>query len=467
MKFAWKIFFISFIVLILSFGIGGFALVNSVFQTSLNSTVKTACDNNSYITSSFYVVVSNAEAVADNDAYINSVINNFKNQIALNNSGSKITVGKCSDMSFYDEKSFINDIKAGNRGWKIVSDRDKHYVQVVSYLKIGEKDYYIENLANISDVYYAREYYCNVYQTVLFCVALFSSLILVFFSMYITRPLVRLSNVSKQIAQGDFSIRVNIKGTKGTQEIYQLSQNFNKMADCTENYIEQLKQEAQSRDDFVADFTHELKTPLTSVIGYADMLRSYELDAQQRRDCADYIYKEGKRLEALSINLLNIIVLKNNEINLQPVATDIVFSEIENSVKFLLEKYGLALKINIEQAIICIEPSMFKTMVYNLVDNACKASKSGQTIEIHGLKKSDKYRITIRDFGRGIPKEEIEKITRPFYMVDKSRSRNQGGAGLGLALCLEIARLHGTELAFESKLGEGTTVSFDMKIFEG
>lgn len=467
MKFAWKIFFTSFIILILSFGIGGFVLVNSVFQTSLNNTVKTACDNNSYITSSFYAVVTNAEVVADNEAYINSVINNFKNQVSLNNSTSKITVGESSDMNFYEESSFINELKTGNRGWKIVSDEEKHYIQVVSRIQIGEKDFYIETLSNISNVYTDRDYYCNVYQTVLLCVVLFSSLVLVIFSLYITRPLVKLSNVSKQIAQGDFTIRANIKKvTMNTQEIYQLSQNFNKMADCTENYIEQLKQEAQSRDDFVADFTHELKTPLTSVIGYADMLRSYELDAQQRRDCADYIYKEGKRLEALSINLLNIIVLKNNDIKLQSVTTDIIFNEIENSVKFLLEKYGLILKIKIEQATISVEPSMFKTMVYNIIDNACKASKSGQTIEIHGFKKSDKFRITIRDFGRGIPKEEIEKITRPFYMIDKSRSRSQGGAGLGLALCQETARLHGTKLVFESKIGEGTTVSFDIKIFE-
>lgn len=468
MKFAWKIFFTSFIILILSFGIGGFVLVDSVFQTSLNNIVKTACDNNSYITSSFYTVVTNAEVVADNEAYINSVINNFKNQVSLNNSTSKITVGKNSDMSFYDKSSFINELETGNRGWKIISDEDKHYVQVVSCLKIGEKDFYIETLSNITNVYSDRDYYCNVYQTVLLCVVFFSSLVLVIFSLYITRPLVRLSNVSKQIAQGNFSIRADIKkGAMSTQEVYQLSQNFNKMADCTENYIEQLKQEAQSRDDFVADFTHELKTPLTSVIGYADMLRSYELDAQQRRDCADYIYKEGKRLEALSINLLNIIVLKNNDIKLQPVTTDILFNEIESSVKFLLEKYGLILKLHIEQATISVEPSMFKTMVYNIIDNACKASESGQKIEIYGFKKSDKYKIIIRDYGRGIPKEEIEKITRPFYMVDKSRSRSQGGAGLGLALCQEIARLHGTEIIFKSKLGEGTAISFEIKLFEG
>lgn len=100
------------------------------------------------------------------------------------------------------------------------------------------------------------------------------------------------------------------RGITSSTEITELSQSFNTMADYVEDYIEQLKLAAQNRDNFIADFTHELKTPLTSVIGYADMLRSYEMEPEQRRECADLIYKEGSRLEALSLNLLNLIVLK-------------------------------------------------------------------------------------------------------------------------------------------------------------
>lgn len=296
-------------------------------------------------------------------------------------------------------------------------------------------------------------------------VAFLASFILVVFSTYITYPLVKLSNISRKIAKGDFSIRVNIrKKSFKTDEIYQLSKNFNTMADFVEKYIDLLKQEAQRRDDFIADFTHELKTPLTSVIGYADMLRSFELDAEQRRKCADYIYKEGKRLEALSANLLKIIVLKNNEIQLIPVKTDVIFNEIENTVRFLIKKYNIALNISAKSAVIMIEPSLFKTMLYNIIDNACKASEEGQTIEFHGCLCDKGYKISVQDFGRGIPKKDIEKITMPFYMVDKSRSRNQGGAGLGLALCKEIAKLHGSDIDFYSELGKGTTVSVCVKI---
>lgn len=442
-------------------------LVNSVFQTSLNSTVQTIYDNNAYVTSSLYAVVKNAKTISDNEKYINSIVNSFEKQLSANNSTSKITICELSEINYYDENSFVNNLKSGNRGWQIIFDGENHYIQVVSRLTIDKKDFYIETLSDITNIYSDRDYYRNVYQMILLCVVLFTTLVLVIFSLYITRPLVKLSNISKQISHGDFSIRADMKkGSTRTQEVYQLSKNFNKMAECIENYIAQLKQEAQNRDDFVADFTHELKTPLTSVIGYADMLRSYELDAQKRRSCAEYIYREGKRLEALSINLLNIIVLKNNNIKLQPVKTDIIFSEIESAVKFLLEKYKLTLDIKITRGLIAVEPSMFKTMIYNIVDNGCKASKPGQKIQIFGSLDIDRYKITIRDFGSGIPEKEIQKITRPFYMVDKSRSRSQGGAGLGLPLCQETAVLHGSELVFESKVGEGTSVSFDVKLLQ-
>ena len=103
---------------------------------------------------------------------------------------------------------------------------------------------------------------------------------------------------------------------------------------------------------------------------------------------------------------------------------------------------------------------LIKSVLLNLVDNACKASGEGATIEVLGEKQQGGYLIKVRDYGVGIPKEEQERITEAFYMVDKSRSRSRNGAGLGLALCVEILRLHGSELCIDSEPGKGTTMSF-------
>ena len=96
----------------------------------------------------------------------------------------------------------------------------------------------------------------------------------------------------------------------------------------------------------------------------------------------------------------------------------------------------------------------------NLIDNACKASEPGSVIEVHGSSLEEGYRFAVRDYGIGIPEEEQRKVTKAFYMVDKSRSRSRNGAGLGLALCVEILKIHHSELKIESKVGEGSCISF-------
>ncbi len=464
MKFAWKIFFISFAIIILSFGVGGFLLINSVFTTSLNNKTESVCNSNSYITASLYAVVENTVQTDSN--YVNYTVSNFTQQVTKNNSDTIVNIGDINSISFYGKDSFVNKLENNQRGHTIIDNGGKKYIQAVSRICLIDEIYYIESLEDITDIYKDRDSYCRTYQIILIGVALFASIVLVTFSHFITKPLVKLSAVSKEIAQGDFSKRAKtLNGAVKTKEISELSYNFNTMAQYVEDYIEQLKKAAQNRDNFIAAFTHELKTPLTSVIGYADMLRSYELDAKQRRKCADFIYKEGKRLESLSLNLLNLIVLKQDSIELVPVKSDIIIKETGNSVLFLLKKYGIKLEINFKHAVIYAEPSLIKTLLYNLIDNACKASEKGQTVTLTGDVRDGRYVFTVSDSGRGIPADELDKITEPFYMVDKSRARKMGGAGLGLTLCNKIAQLHGSELSIDSIAGRGTNISFSAEIF--
>ena len=115
-----------------------------------------------------------------------------------------------------------------------------------------------------------------------------------------------------------------------------------------------------------------------------------------------------------------------------------------------------------KDSVIC-EPSLLKTLIINLMDNGCKASEKGSRVTVVGKREQGFYVIQVIDHGMGIPEDEIKKITEPFYMVDKSRARKQGGTGLGLALCSKIALIHGTSLEITSQLGKGTTVSFKLK----
>ena len=461
MKFAWKIFFVSFIMIIVSFGVGGFLLINAVFTSTLEEKTSTLADNNSYITLSLYATCANADTMGYGESSLDYIINNFLQQVSGSSADTKVKIGNATQLTEFDDITFITKIENGMHSHRIVQSKGRHWFQAVSHISISGRDLYVETLTDISEIYSSRDSYCGIFRIILLIVAMISSLVLVIFSKFLTRPLVKLSDAAREIAEGNFSERVE---TTGTGEVKELSESFNTMAGNIESYTDKLKKAARDRDDFVANFTHELKTPLTSVIGYADMLRTYELDADKRRECADYIYREGKRLEKLSANLLEIIVMENSDIKCTDINTEHLFKEIRGSVAFLLKKYGVKLHIKYEKAIIFAEPSLLKTLLYNLIDNACKASKNGQEIALLGKTDGERYCFSVCDCGRGIPRDELEKIIQPFYMVDKSRSRKMGGAGLGLALCNEIARLHNSTLTIESEENVGTTVQFDAAV---
>ena len=222
--------------------------------------------------------------------------------------------------------------------------------------------------------------------------------------------------------------------------------------------MKNLAEAAQRREEFIASFAHELKTPLTAIIGYADMLRSREMTPKNRFTAAGYIFSEGKRLESLSLKLMEIIVSGKQGIERRRFDAPYFIREVAAVTVPSLAGDGMTLDMRWEPGEVWIEPDLFKTLIINLVDNARKASRRGQTVELFGKHVDDGYAFYVRDHGRGMKKEDLSRITEPFYMIDKSRSRAQNGAGLGLALCQRIAELHGTKLEFESELGKGTTV---------
>ena len=208
----------------------------------------------------------------------------------------------------------------------------------------------------------------------------------------------------------------------------------------------------QSR--FVADLTHELKTPLTSMIGYADLLRSAPLDESRRRAAADAIYHESTRLESLSQQLLALQGLQTDGVTLGSVPVAAVFADVARSLP--------------DAALDCDAPAgaavradrvLLADLLRNLVLNALHAEPKDGTVHLTCAEAGGQWRLTVRDNGCGIPAGALPHLTEPFYRVDKARARANGGSGVGLALCAEIAAAFGTKLEFESTPGEGTAVA--------
>ena len=198
---------------------------------------------------------------------------------------------------------------------------------------------------------------------------------------------------------------------------------------------------------------------MTSIIGYADLLRSRPASPEQVQESAGYIFREGRRLEALSRKLMDLSVLDRQEFSLRPVPMDRFLTRVGGALRPALTRQGIRLTVSAQPGKIPIEPDLMETVCLNLIDNARKSIDGDGAISLEGMaERGGGYCIRVTDNGKGIPEEELARIAEPFYMVDKSRSRAQGGAGLGLALCKRIIDLHGGRLVFQSVVGQGTRV---------
>ncbi len=475
MKFSWKVFISTILLVTAAFGLGGTAMIVSLYHQLLEQETLMAMQENRYLCFSFGNALSSVSSAQNFDP------DDFLGQIeeVLGSLHSEFSVGAIDTIRLPEGEAFAEQIPLGSRSSRIVTNENGiQYIQIVTHVSLSEypgkgissnfqdtaslapHDYYLQNIVNISSVYETRNLYIALYQGILLAVISISSVILLLLTHFLTLPLKRLTATTQEIASGSFSTRAV---PHGNDEIGILTKNFNIMADVVEEKIYDLEETARQREDFVASFAHELKTPLTSIIGYADMLRSYEMSPEDRFTAANYIFSEGKRLESLSLHLLDLIVLHKQEFHLSPVESEAFLQETAHILMPLLQKHQQTLHIQSQPATILLEAILMKTLLYNLIDNACKASEPGSEIFLTGEHIDGFYRLSVRDCGRGIPAEELSKITEPFYMVDKSRSRKQNGAGLGLALCQEIAMIHGDSLHIQSQLGQGTCISFSVK----
>ena len=276
----------------------------------------------------------------------------------------------------------------------------------------------------------------------------------------ITASIKEVGKVAKRIAGGEYSERIH---TKGKDEIGELASDFNQMAEQVEEKIAKLSDMARQKEDFAANFAHELKTPLTSVIGYADMLYQRDLPREEVKSAAGYILNEGMRLESLSLKLMDLFVLDKQQFVLEKMSVKEMFQNLEQGMELVCRKSEVVLHMDIEDGCIKVDYDLFKTIILNLTDNAMKADS--KNLWMSGKQESNQYRIVMKDDGKGIPLEELGKITEAFYMVDKSRSRKQHGAGLGMALVSKIVEIHNAKMKIESdgKMGTAVSISFPLQ----
>ena len=283
----------------------------------------------------------------------------------------------------------------------------------------------------------------------------------VLFSRIVTRPLTALQTASEKIAAGQYTERTQVQTN---DEIGALSRSFDAMAAAVETKVDEMQTTLQSQKDFIAAFTHEVKTPMTAMLGYADLMRANPEDFALQRESANYIYHETRRLEELSRRLLALMGLDAADRLTQEPATG--RSLLMQVVRSLPQGSTPVPRIIASDCAVCVDRALWVDMLRNLTINAQRACKgiTGASITLRCTRQGNTAVFTVEDTGCGIPAADLPRVTEAFYMVDKSRSRADGGSGIGLALCARIAQAHGTQLQIESAKHAGTTVTITLPI---
>ncbi len=467
MRFALKICICTVLIVALLFGVAGQILIAQSFETALRFRVHAAVADYSALASAMEAELYGINLyynTASPDMYEEILKRAGSNQgvespCAIYNTDAELITASTND---FPETLPFTELRVRRFAYRLIREGDRTVLDTAGCVSIGGKNYFLSVRYDANDLMRLRaEQIDSVILLHIITVAVsIAAMLLV--SYFTTKPLRRLQRFTKVIGGGNYSRRARVTTL---DEIGDLTVAFNDMTGAIEQKVDALELNAKQQKDFVASFSHELKTPMTSIIGYADMLRSTELDEEDAFMAANFIFSEGKRLEAMSLKLMDLVVLDKNEFKLVRGYARRALGHVVAVVTPMLEKAELTLDYDIEQQIILYEKDLLLTLVTNLIDNARKASSPGKTITLSGRREAGRYRIAVRDEGIGIPEEEISRITEAFFMVDKSRSRAQHGAGLGLAIGNRIAQIHGSSLHFESKVGEGTLVWFDVPLY--
>lgn len=462
MKFSLKLLLWTMIFMATGFGFSGYYFVNYVFETSLEREVKQALDESSILRFALETAALNIPAKYDilPDHTVEQIASNLEkggheSGRLLRLSGEEKEMLYASN-GFEADEALLEEIDEQTRAYRVIKQGEHYYVQTAVRANALDRILYLETLRDVSEVFRERSVGFSVYRRLTALMLVIGTVIMHMISSWLTKPIRILTSATKRMAAGEYGHRAR---QVSQDELGELTGDFNHMAGALEENIRKLEEEIQDREEFVAAFAHELKTPLTAIIGYADMLRSRKLDEEKHFLASQYIYTEGKRLEAMSFRLLDLIVTRKNQVEIQRIPAGKLFAYLEELFK-TPEKGGMEFVFSCEEGNVWAEANLIKTVLINLIDNACKASEPGGRIEVCGKRMERGYCFSVRDYGVGIPEEEKNKIVKAFYMVDKSRSRSRNGAGLGLTLCAEILRLHKSELAIESCPGEGTRMSF-------
>lgn len=432
-----KLIFGFFITIVASFSVAGFVSLRLNDQ-QIESTVE-------------------EDLITTND-YVSKVISN----INIENRDDIIDLyAKSSEMAITCYSSSEGYVAYGNKKYNPTPEQMmamfkstnnelsfKHHNEVLVYgtkNMINGQEYYIYVQKDTSG---QKSAIANSAILILGCVFLTGSIVFLVIADIIVKPLTRLTNAIKELSNGNYNVRVD---NVGQDEISKLNQGFNQMA-------RQLAKQDETRQKFISDISHEFQTPLTSIQGFANILKEEDLPKEQRVKYANIILYNSKRLSSLAKNMLQLTLLDREEIELELTN----YSLVEQMNRVISTQENQAMEKNIEIVFEMPKKEIFiegdeqrlEQVWTNIISNAIKYTNEGGLITITMKKNSKDIEISIEDTGIGMSKEVVSHIFERFYREDKAR--NVEGNGLGLAIVKSIVDLHHGKIDILSQVDVGT-----------
>lgn len=360
-------------------------------------------------------------------------------------------------VAFYEEEeqiysSFAEDITPPEPGAMVQRKLDGvRHIVICSQMQGKYRFIYAKNVDSLDAEFRSL---MMTFAAVAAGVSLFLAICLYVVLKRLSAPLENLRRTADTIASGDLSMTAD---ENGRDEVAMLAKSFNRMVGQLKEQMETLEQDSYRKQMLVDNMAHELRTPLTGIHGYAEYLEKAAVTEETRIDAAKCILSEAERLQKICEKLLDTAYIRNSEIPKAKVDLARLLSETAKRLEYKAQQCGVSLMLGVTAATVEGDEILLSMLFYNLTENAIKACAGGGVVTLLCEGKT----AAIADNGKGMTEEQLSHITEPFYRTDKSRSRAEGGAGLGLALCKQIAEAHGASIEFSSEIGKGTSVKLN------
>lgn len=463
MGFGQKIFLMSFTLIIIAINLIGINMINYTYQSGIEKEIDKNMIQINNIMNELENGISNLSQIGN--IYLKNNVN-----VEIYNGGRRIYTNFKEDYSkILEEKVFneedkmaydeFHDQYAENEKFETDGLITTYIEDNKLFMKMRKYTNVVVTMSDISKINNMKKEQIDYFIKLSLACSLTIAFLLSISVSLLTRKIKILNQTVKEVEKGNYTAKVK---KLGNDEIGNVGKSFNKMTDALQKNISEIERVSENRKKFIGNLTHEIRTPLTSIVGYSSLIKNRKVTNEEViLEYNKRIYDEGKYIEEISQKLMDLMLLQNgsiekNIINLSEELNEIIENMQTTFPNVLFQK-------EIEKDIYAnFDKTLIKTLIINLTKNAINAYENNPIVRIE---LDSKKVIKVIDYGKGIKQDELEKIKEPFYTLSKDRNRKFSGMGLGLPLCIQIVEMQEGKLEIESKENEGTKII--IKLGEG